>query len=116
VAPHSGSLGPVAEYAALHLMAAIPNALFLERIEDDWEGRAHTVIPHPQQVDGFLQVPDTPGLGVDIDEDFVARFPSQANISSQVSAASGSYATGTHDENVYVQTRLQRARHFSAKK
>jgi len=49
-------------------------------------------------------------------EDFVARFPSQANISSQVSAASGSYVTGTHDENVYVQTRLQRARHFSSGK
>ena len=70
MAPHSGSLGPVAEYAALHVMAAIPNALFLERIEDDWEGRAHTVIPHPQQVDGFLAVPNAPGLGVDIDEDF----------------------------------------------
>ncbi|MFC0407235.1 mandelate racemase/muconate lactonizing enzyme family protein [Roseomonas elaeocarpi] len=35
VAPHSGSLGPVAEYAALHLLAAIPNALILERLEDD---------------------------------------------------------------------------------
>jgi len=39
MAPHSGSLGPVAEYAALHLLAAIPNALFLERIEDDWAGQ-----------------------------------------------------------------------------
>lgn len=115
VAPHSGSLGPVAEYAALHLLAAIPNGLFLERIEDDWEGRQHTVVPHPLAIDGFLQVPDTPGLGVDIDEAFVARFPSQANISSQVSAASGSYAPGTHDEYVYVQTRLQRARYFTGR-
>jgi galactonate dehydratase len=115
VAPHSGSLGPVAEYAALHLLAAIPNGLFLERIEDDWEGRAQTVIPHPVSVDGFLRVPDAPGLGVDIDEAFVARFPSQANISSQVSAASGSYAPGTHDENVYVQTRLQRGRYFTGR-
>ncbi|MGO7162865.1 mandelate racemase/muconate lactonizing enzyme family protein, partial [Rhizobium johnstonii] len=32
MAPHSGSLGPVAEYAALHLLAAIPNALILERL------------------------------------------------------------------------------------
>ncbi len=115
LAPHSGSLGPVAEYAALHLLAAVPNGLFLERIEDDWAGRAQTVIPHPVAVDGFLRVPDTPGLGVDIDEAFVARFPSQANISSQVSASSGSYLPGTHDENVYVQTRLGRVRYFSAK-
>jgi galactonate dehydratase len=113
VAPHSGSLGPVAEYAALHLLAAIPNGLFLERIEDDWEGRQHTVLPHPLSVNGFLKVPDTPGLGVDIDEAFVARYPSQANLSSQVSASSGSYEPGTHDENVYVQTRLQRAKYFS---
>jgi galactonate dehydratase len=52
-------------------------------------------------------------LGVDIEEAFVARYPSQANISSQVSASSGSYEPGTHDENVYVQTRLQRARYFT---
>ena len=100
VAPHSGSLGPVAEYAALHLLAAIPNGLFLERIEDDWEGREHTVVPHPLSKNGFLQVPDAPGLGVDIDEDFVARYPSQANVSVQVSAQSGSYVWGTYDENV----------------
>jgi len=115
VAPHSGSLGPVAEYAALHLLAAIPNGLFLERIEDDWEGREHTVVPHPRSVNGFLIVPDAPGLGVDIDEDFVARYPSQANVSVQVSAQSGSYVAGTHDENVYVQTRMQRARYLSSK-
>ena len=36
MAPHSGSLGPVAEFAALHVMATIPNALMLERIEFDW--------------------------------------------------------------------------------
>jgi galactonate dehydratase len=113
MAPHSGSLGPVAEYAALHLMAAIPNALILERIEDDWEGREHTVVPHPRQQDGFLKVPDTPGLGVDIDEAFVARFPSRANVSVQASEQSGSYAAGTHRESVYVQTRLQTARYLS---
>jgi galactonate dehydratase len=113
VAPHSGSLGPVAEYAALHLLAAIPNALILERIEDDWEGRAHTVVPHPHQENGFLRVPDAPGLGVDIDEAFVARFPSQANVSVQVSEQSGAYAQGTHRESVYVQTRLQTARYLA---
>jgi galactonate dehydratase len=113
MAPHSGSLGPVAEYAALHLMAAIPNALILERIEDDWEGRAHTVVPHPRSQDGFLKVPDSPGLGVDIDEAFVARFPSRANVSVQVSEQSGSYAKETHGESVYVQTRLQTAAYLS---
>jgi galactonate dehydratase len=112
MAPHSGSLGPVAEYAALHVLAAIPNALILERIEDDWPGRAQTVIPHPVQTDGYLTVPDAPGLGVDIDEEFVAQWPSETNVSVPVTAASGSYAAGTFDETVYVQTRLRRGLYF----
>jgi len=112
MAPHSGSLGPVAEYAALHLLAAIPNTLFLERIEDDWDGRAHTALPALHQENGFLTVPTAPGLGVDIDEDFVARFPSQANVSIPVTPASGAYAEGTFEEHVYVQTRMKRAHYF----
>ena len=112
MAPHSGSLGPVAEYAALHVMAAIPNALILERIEDDWAGRAQTVVPHPVQENGFLKVPDAPGLGVDIDEEFVKRFPSECNVSIPGAMKSGAYAEGTYDESVYVQTRLKRGVYF----
>ncbi|TAD87609.1 MAG: mandelate racemase/muconate lactonizing enzyme family protein [Alphaproteobacteria bacterium] len=113
LAPHSGSLGPVAEYAALHLLSALPNGLILERIEHDWPGRARTIVPHPVQQDGFLTVPTDPGLGCDIDEAFVAEHPSEANVSNPGTAASGAYAPGTFDEHVYVQTRLRRARYFS---
>jgi galactonate dehydratase len=112
MAPHSGSLGPVAEYAALHVLAAIPNALILERIEDDWAGRAQTVVPHPVQKDGYLDVPDKPGLGVDIDEEFVARYASECNVSNPGKATDTSYAAGTSDEHVYVQTRLRRGIYF----
>lgn len=35
IAPHAGSLGPVAEVAAVHLMSSIPNALILERLHPD---------------------------------------------------------------------------------
>ena len=112
MAPHSGSLGPVAEYAALHLLAAIPNGYILERIEDDWDGRARTIVPHPVQQDGHIAVPDAPGLGCDIDEDFVAQFPSEANVSIPVTEASGSYAPGTFREHLYVQTRTRRGVYF----
>ncbi|HEX3351137.1 MAG TPA: mandelate racemase/muconate lactonizing enzyme family protein [Acetobacteraceae bacterium] len=112
MAPHSGSLGPVAEYAALHLMAAIPNALILERLEDDWPGRAKTVVPVPVSEDGFIAVPGRPGLGVDIDEGFVAAHPSVRNTSVPVSPTSGAYEEGTWGEHVYVQTRLRRQRYF----
>ena len=113
MAPHSGSLGPVAEYAALHLLAAIPNALILERLDDDWEGRRQTIVPHPQQVDGLIAVPDAPGLGCDIDEEFVARFPSGGNVSVPVPQTSGAYNPGTYDQHVYVQTRVARRNYFN---
>ncbi|KGM36005.1 mandelate racemase/muconate lactonizing enzyme family protein [Inquilinus limosus] len=113
MAPHSGSLGPVAEYAALHLLAAIPNALILERLDADWPGRARTVVPHPVQEGGSIAVPDASGLGCDIDEDFVARFPSERNVA--VPGSDKSYAPGTHREHVYVQTRLRRAPYFNGR-
>jgi galactonate dehydratase len=112
VAPHSGSLGPVAEYAALQLLAAIPNGLILERIEDDWPGRSQVVRPHPVQSQGFLTVPDAPGLGCDIDEDFVRRHPSVSNVSVPGHETSNAYEPDTFRESVYVQTRLRRGRYF----
>ncbi|MFC0407236.1 hypothetical protein [Roseomonas elaeocarpi] len=70
------------------------------------------MIPHPRAVDGFITVPDAPGLGVDIDEAFVARHPSRGNVSIPTSEASGSYLPGTYGEHVYTQTRLSRRRYF----
>ncbi|WP_042119991.1 mandelate racemase/muconate lactonizing enzyme family protein [Rhizobium etli] len=113
MAPHSGSLGPVAEYAALHLLAAIPNALILERLDDDWDGRRRTIVPHPEQVDGLITVPDAPGLGCDIDEEFVGRFPSGGNVSVPVPEAADSYNPGTYNEHLYVQTRVARRSYFN---
>nr|WMC98293.1 mandelate racemase/muconate lactonizing enzyme family protein [Aminobacter aminovorans] len=112
VAPHSGSLGPVAEYAALHLMASIPNALMLERMEDDWPGRRHTIIPHLEQESGFLAVPDAPGLGCDVDEKFVAEHPSQGNVSVPAKPMDERDEIGG-EGRLYVQTRIKRAKFFS---
>jgi galactonate dehydratase len=112
MAPHSGSLGPVAEYAALHLMAAIPNALILERIEDDWPERCNVIVPFPEQKDGYLTVPDAPGLGCDIDEEVVALYPSQGNVMAPSIEGNRSYGPGTAGEYVYVQTKLGRERYF----
>jgi L-alanine-DL-glutamate epimerase-like enolase superfamily enzyme len=112
LAPHSGSLGPVAEFAALHLLAAIPNTLMLERIESDWAGRNEVISAPPVLENGHLVVPTVPGLGVDINEEAVARYPSRRN----VSIAAGGYEPGTEGEHVYVQMRLRRASYLSAGK
>jgi galactonate dehydratase len=112
VAPHSGSLGPVAEYAALHLMASIPNALMIERMEDDWEGRRKTIVPHPEQSDGYLPVPDAPGLGCDINLDFVAEYPSTGNVAVPTKPVDHSDEIGNQGR-LYVQSRLRRRKFFS---
>ena len=108
VAPHSGSLGPVAEYAAIHVLAAIPNALILERVHDDVPVRYDVTLPHIETIDGHIQVPDRPGLGVDIDEDVVLAHPSKGNTSRPGSEGDGAYESGTFDEHVYVQSRYRR--------
>lgn len=108
VAPHSGSLGPVAEYAAIHILAAIPNALILERVHDDVPVRYEITQPHLPTVDGYIEVPNLPGLGVDIDEDIVNAHPSHGNSSTPGTPNDGSYEPGTYDEHLYVQTRYRR--------
>jgi galactonate dehydratase len=104
IAPHSGSLGPVAEFAAVHLLAAIPNALVLERMEPDWAGRAETLSTALVARDGHLEVPEGPGLGVRIDEAFVAAHPSVRN----AGLPGGGWNAGTEHEAVYLQARRRR--------
>lgn len=77
VAPHDGSAGPIAEMANVHVMASIPNMRFLEHRAEDvpWRGTvAPGMIPDK---DGYIQVPDLPGLGIDVDEEECAKHPAK---------------------------------------
>ena len=80
VAPHDGSLGPIAEMAAVHLMATLPNFLILEHLEDDVPQRYEVMSGQPKVADSHILVPDAPGLGVDIVEEAIAKYPSTGNI------------------------------------
>jgi galactonate dehydratase len=115
MAPHSGSLGPVAEFAALHVMATIPNALMIERIEFDWPGRYEVVTPVLKVVDGRLALPDAPGLGVDIVEEEVEKYPGHRNVADMPPDDGWAYEPGTVDEAVYFQTRLGRRKKLRLK-
>ncbi len=81
MAPHDGSLGPIAEMAAVHLMATLPNFLILEHLEDDVPQRYEVMTGQPKVVQSHIAVPDAPGLGVDIVEEACAKYPSEGNIS-----------------------------------
>ena len=80
-APHDGSLGPVAEMAAVHLCATLPNFLILEHLEDDVPQRYEVMEPQPEIRDGHVVVPDRPGLGIDIIPEAIAHYPSAGNVS-----------------------------------
>ena len=116
VAPHSGSLGPIAEYAAIHILAAIPNALILERVHDDVPVRYELTQPHLETIDGYIEVPNLPGLGVDIDEVVALEHPSSGNTSTPGKEGDGNYEPGTWNEHVYVQTRYSRQANLRALK
>jgi galactonate dehydratase len=70
-------LSPLALAASLQLDAALPNFLVQEHNEvNDWFDGTHTVIgkgylkqPFVLDVDGCVNVPDGPGLGIELDED-----------------------------------------------
>ena len=73
--PHN-PLGPICTAATAHLAAAVPNFAWLEvRVSPTEEGRFSDPKVFPSQLvqDGpRLVIPDAPGLGVDVDEEYIA--------------------------------------------
>ena len=75
VAPHN-PMGPVGNAMTLHLAASIPNFLMLETMATDVPWRAEIVPDEDLTLtDGWMNIPDKPGLGVTIDEEACARRP-----------------------------------------
>jgi galactonate dehydratase len=66
IAPHNPG-GPICVAASLHLAAAIPNFLILEQMEPQRAARDRLSTPILTLRDGFYDVPQAPGLGVEPD-------------------------------------------------
>lgn len=72
VAPHLYA-GPVEWVANLHLATAIPNLLMAETIETPFHD---ALIGGAVRVEGgFVRLPETPGLGIDLDESLARAHP-----------------------------------------
>ncbi|MDP2983277.1 MAG: galactonate dehydratase [Candidatus Latescibacter sp.] len=74
LAPHN-PMGPVATAASVHLSAAIPNFLILEYLPDDSAERLDVVDRPVEFKDGWLEIPDRPGLGIELNKDGLAKHP-----------------------------------------
>jgi prepilin-type N-terminal cleavage/methylation domain-containing protein len=61
---------------ALHLLASIPHGLFVEIFADPARDPLWYELPveRPLIRDGYMYLPDRPGLGMDLDESVIARY------------------------------------------
>jgi L-rhamnonate dehydratase len=61
--------------AALHWLNSIPNALICEFVAEEQTNLREAITKQKlRAVDGFLPIPQEPGLGIDLDEEAIARF------------------------------------------
>ena len=63
VTPHNPS-GPVATTASVHCMASVPNFAILEYAWGEVDWRASLIDPPEEIVEGSIEVPSRPGLGI----------------------------------------------------
>jgi len=67
-APHNAA-GPVMTFAAVHLAAATPAFMIQETFEEFYHPKwSRDLVVEPLEIeDGYIRVPDRPGLGVELD-------------------------------------------------
>lgn len=77
IAPHNPN-GPICTAAAVHVCAASPNFAILETIQSPpWHDK---VQKEPLKfVNGYIELPTAPGLGVDLDEEVIKSRPYEEN-------------------------------------
>lgn len=77
-APHNPS-GPVANAATLQLAATCPNFCILEIMYSDVTWRKDVTDENLTYADGFITIPDKPGLGIELDENACLKHPYQVH-------------------------------------
>ncbi len=74
VCPHNPS-GPIANAATLQLAACTPNFYLLETMASDVSYRNQICNEEVKFEDGHMYISDRPGLGIDINEDELQKYP-----------------------------------------
>ncbi len=74
ICPHNPS-GPVANAATLYLAACLPSFYLLETMSSDVPWRAEVCTERVSLVDGYMNIPNAPGLGIDINEEAISKHP-----------------------------------------
>ena len=75
ISPHNFNSTTVGLAATLQVSAAIPNFLITEYFVN-LEDFGRDIAKQPFEVEnGYIRVPETPGIGIDLDEDALAKYP-----------------------------------------
>ena len=83
-APHTGTSSLVCLAASLQLSAYLPNFLIYEYMRADWDEEGNPLRTQLAQEsfedfrNGYLYVPDKPGIGMELNEEVVERYRVQA--------------------------------------
>lgn len=72
VIPHN-PLTPISAAACVQLDACIPNFVLQEYTGEDKPPKSLMVKKPLKLVDGYLTIPDEPGIGVEINDEFFAK-------------------------------------------
>ena len=61
---------------ALHLLASIPHGLYVEIFPNPSATRCGSSCPSPRPIirDGYMELPSGPGLGMELNEEVIARY------------------------------------------
>ena len=64
---------PICAMASVHCAAATSNFMVLENhsVDNPWWDEMVTGLPNPIIEDGYINVPETPGLGIDLNEEVI---------------------------------------------
>jgi galactonate dehydratase len=85
LAPHN-PLGPIAGAAALHFAVSTPNHIIQEEMVGAVPWYFEVVRGPIVMIDGYWQLPNEPGLGVEVDEAACARHPFAPEVLHTVAA------------------------------
>ena len=89
IAPHN-VCSPVGAIAEAHLCASAINFLILEYHAEFYTDHYFTVTKgFPRQKEGFIELPDTPGLGLTLDEEEIAKHPPFESVSASGGSVRG---------------------------
>jgi galactonate dehydratase len=77
--PHN-PMGPLTNVATLHIAGSMPNFFMLETMVNDIPWRKEISDEEIYLEDGYMLIPDKPGLGINLNEEGIEKYPEKPHV------------------------------------